>query len=67
MASQKLAMASPETVMIRSTWSRAELRSSAEITPSGMPIRAETNTATKVNSRVAGSRLAKSSEIGRSV
>ena len=36
-ASQNAAMASPETVITRRTWSSSELRLSADITPSGMP------------------------------
>ena len=65
--SQKLAMASPDTVTTRSAWSSSELRQSAESTPSGMPMTMETTMATTVSSIVAGSRCARSSTIGRRV
>ena len=65
MASQKAAMARPETLSTRTTWSQNELRRSAEITPSGMPSAIDSVMATRVSSRVAGRRCARSSEIGR--
>ena len=67
MPSQKLAMARPETVITRRTWSRAELRHSAQTTPSGMPTVTENTMATRVSSMVAGRRLARSSTMGRVV
>ena len=67
MPSQKLAMASPDTVTTRRAWSSGEFRQSAESTPSGIPTSTETTMATMVSSIVAGNRCVRSSTIGRRV
>ena len=56
MASQKAAMARPETLSTRTTWSHSELRFSADTTPSGMPTAIDRMMATRVSSSVAGRR-----------
>src|SRR5215470_2221708 len=65
--SQKLAMASPDTVTTRKAWSSGEFRQRAESTPSGTPTSTEMTMATSVSSMVAGSRCVRSSTIGRRV
>jgi hypothetical protein len=65
--SQKLAIASPDTVSTRSAWSTTEFRQSAETTPSGIPTTTEATIATSVSSIVAGSRRVRSSAIARRV
>ena len=67
MASQKAAMARPETVNTRSAWSSQEFRRAAARTPRGMPTTAESRMLTKASSSVAGNRATRSSAIGRCV
>ena len=65
--SQNDAIASPDTVIRRTTWSKALLRRSAASTPSGMPATMVTSIDASVSSIVAGNRANRSSATGRVV